>query len=125
MPALADCVECGERVNKAGENSPVSFGLFNGGVLCSRCRPGKRGVVQLRSETVKAMQRLSGQDPDENIADCEEYESGENPMLVCEAGRSISPASRGEIRGLLDQYLANLIGYRPETSQWLRRVFTD
>jgi DNA repair protein RecO (recombination protein O) len=125
MPALEDCVECGAPVGKAGKNGLVSFGLLNGGVLCPRCRPGKRSVVQIRGETVEAMRHLSGRDREGNIVASDALETGENPMLVCEAGISIPRASRGEIRGLLDQYLANLIGHKPSTSQWLRRVFTE
>ena len=59
MPSLDVCVECGAAVTPAGR---VAFGLLDGGVLCPKCRAGKKQVVQVSAGVLRAMAHLA--DPD-------------------------------------------------------------
>ena len=106
QPSLNECVECGLPVETAIESGRVAFGMLAGGVYCPQCRGGKRSVVGLRGETLQLMQQLS----QDNIA----IES-----------LSTNRAIRGELGGLLEQYMADLIGFRPKMQAWLKHVFRE
>src|SRR4051794_36214564 len=58
-PSLAQCVVCGRPV-KAGKR--VAFGMTAGGVLCDECRPGRRGVVSISSDVLRALRDGSQND---------------------------------------------------------------
>ena len=55
MPSLDACVECGKPV--AAER--VAFGLGDGGVLCPRCRGGKKQVASLSAGVLRTMAQLA------------------------------------------------------------------
>jgi DNA repair protein RecO (recombination protein O) len=98
MPSLDACVECGAAAPQAGR---VAFGLLAGGVLCARCRPGKKQVVSLRAESLRIMQQFS------------------DPESEAWRDAQIDRALRGEVRGVLNQYLCNLLGRRPRMHGYL------
>ncbi len=116
LPALRQCVECGRAVDP-GDHDSVAFGMLGGGVYCDQCRSGKRSVVKMQRETLEWMRRL-GESADTN----NNHISTDN-----KTGSKIDlpPGCRGELRGIMDQYTANLLGYRPKTTTWLRQVFRD
>lgn len=119
LPALQTCVECGESVEGQSATESVSFGLLAGGVFCSRCRIGKRSTVKLKQETLGWMRELSGVEPACMLSATVTRDRETT-------GPTAMPAAvRGEMRGVLDQYTANLLGYRPRTTAWLRQVFRD
>jgi DNA repair protein RecO (recombination protein O) len=98
QPAIARCAECGREVPAAGR---VAFGQLAGGVLCGDCRPGKRQVVSVSAAAIAALARLAGP-----------YgEQGENETLERAIG--------GELRGLMNQYLCNLLGRKPRMHAYL------
>jgi DNA repair protein RecO (recombination protein O) len=100
LPELETCIECGTPIASTGR---VSFGHLSGGVLCAKCRSGKRQVASVSAETIAMLRRLS-QD---------------------EGSWSASRVERerlGESRGLLNQYLANLLGRRPRMYAWLSAI---
>lgn len=97
LPSFADCVECGADVAHSGR---VSFGVLAGGVLCEKCRVGKRQLVSVSGAVVEALGRFA--------ADDEAWRSAELPGAV-----------RGELRGVLNNYLAHLIGHRPKMHEYL------
>ena len=89
-PSLDLCASCGEPVP---EQPRVPFGLISGGVLCQRCRQGKRSVISLsQAARTTLLQELEGAQSPEDI------------------DRGV----RGELRGLLNQYVSHLIGHRPK-----------
>jgi DNA repair protein RecO (recombination protein O) len=90
QPSLDLCAGCGEEVP---ELPRVPFGLISGGVLCARCREGKRSVISLSHQARSTLAREF-----EDAATTEEID------------RNV----RGELRGLLNQYLSHLIGHRPK-----------
>ncbi len=107
FPALDECVHCGSSVQPQGR---VSFSCADGGVLCASCRPGKRNVISL---SIAAWQMLR------EIADCctqeQEGNSAESAMVDVVALRQLAPATLGELRPVIHQYINNLLGYMPRT----------
>jgi DNA repair protein RecO (recombination protein O) len=97
-PSLDRCVECGDAVTLSGR---VPFGHLDGGVLCGRCRGGRRQVAVVQAGTLRTMAELA--DP-----------AGNRWQRM-----EIDARSRGELRGLLNQYIANLLGHRPRMHQYL------
>jgi DNA repair protein RecO (recombination protein O) len=101
LPSLETCVECGVRVALEGR---VAFGALDGGVLCTRCRAGKRQVVSVAAGTLRTMAELA--DP-----------HGQRWRRV-----EIDPHGRGELRGVLNGYLYNLLGRKPRMHEYLGTV---
>ncbi|ASV73157.1 DNA recombination and repair protein RecO [Thermogutta terrifontis] len=115
-PALDMCVSCGESVRGRAsaqsreEGHPTSganarqeyyFSLLDGGVLCGRCRPGKRGVVLVPASVIDAMEELRGKTPRDV------------------GSLHIAPSVSGQLRGLLGQYVCHLLGQRPRMHEYL------
>lgn len=98
LPSLGECVGCGKPVEPVGR---VTLGMLDGGVLCPDCRPGKRQVVSVSGEVVKTLQRFAD--------------------ATSDAGRtgSLGAAAWGELRGVLNLYLANLLGKKPKLHDFL------
>jgi len=104
LPALYECVDCGRPIDEVDCVRPrIAFGLQAGGVYCESCRGGKRNVVGLNRKTLQLMRELVVED---RSVESIEWDA----------------ASRGELRGLLDQYLADLIGFRPRMQSWLKHT---
>ncbi len=106
QPSLDDCVGCGNPVGDSRSTTRVAFGMLAGGVYCPLCRSGKRNVVGLSKETLLLMRKLS------------------EPMASLD-GVEITKSSCGELGGLLEQYVADLIGYRPKMQAWLKQAFRE
>jgi DNA repair protein RecO (recombination protein O) len=100
-PSFDRCVECGVAVAPSGR---VPFGLLDGGVLCPRCRGGKKEVVLVTTGTLKTMTQLA--DIDGNAWRHLEVHSG----------------SLGEMRGLLNRYFTHLLGRKPKMHEYLRML---
>lgn len=102
LPSLDRCVGCGKSVAAA---SRVSFGQLAGGVLCPSCRPGQKQVVSVSGPTIEALRQLA--------------EPGEYRET------RVAPAVWGEARGLLNQFLTNLVGRRWRMHPYLQRLQRD
>lgn len=98
LPSLDACVDCGQAAPKTGR---VSFGLLAGGVLCVRCRPGKRQVVSIQAGSLRVMQHFA------------------DPQSETWRRMEIDRALRGELRGVVNQYLCHLLGRRPRMHGYL------
>lgn len=96
LPSLEQCVGCGTTVIPAAR---VAFGQLAGGVLCGKCRAGQRQVVSVSAGVMDALKKFS--------------QRGGNEQLRLD--RSL----RGELRGVLNNYLANLLGHRPRMHSYL------
>ena len=59
MPALDDCVHCGNRVEIVPRGDRYAFGLAAGGLICPSCRPGQQHLVTLSGEALDALRVLS------------------------------------------------------------------
>ena len=99
LPSLKTCVECGNSVEIAGR---VPFGQLAGGVLCKQCRPGKTNVVSVSAAVIETLARF---------ADRENRTWRDDP---------IEPRVAGELRGVLNHYLAHLLGHKPRMHDYLK-----
>lgn len=88
LPALDVCAECGEPVPIAAR---VPFGQLAGGVLCGRCRQGKRQVVAVSGPVIAALRALA--------------ETDKTWQTV-----ALDRRTYGELRAVLNHYLASLTG---------------
>ncbi len=97
LPSLATCVHCGDSVNLTGR---VAFGQLDGGVLCGKCRAGRRQVASVTAGLINTLAQFADPDSDWRRID-------------------IDPRSQGELRGLLNHYLCNLLGRKPRMHRYL------
>jgi DNA repair protein RecO (recombination protein O) len=97
LPSLENCAGCGAPVATDGR---VAFGQLAGGVLCSHCRVGQRQVVSVSGPVIDALRVFARSDETWQSAD-------------------LAPRWRGELRGVMNQYLANLMGRRPKMHSYL------
>jgi DNA repair protein RecO (recombination protein O) len=98
MPALETCAECGASVPGAGR---IAFGLLDGGVLCKQCCIGKKQIVQVHAGVLKTMAQLADHQS-------QTWQRMEIPSNVL-----------GELRGVLNHYLVNLLGHKPRMCKYL------
>jgi DNA repair protein RecO (recombination protein O) len=97
LPAVDRCVSCGEPISDTGR---VLFGQLAGGVICPRCRRGQKQVVSLSRQGLAMLHALT------------EGRAGPGGAT---ADRRVS----GELRGLLNHYLANVLGRSPRMQKFL------
>ncbi|HVX63171.1 MAG TPA: DNA repair protein RecO [Pirellulales bacterium] len=98
LPSLDACVDCGAEAPTTGR---AAFGLLAGGVLCTRCRPGKRQVVSIHAGSLRVMQHFA------------------DPQCTLWRKMEIDRSLRGELRGVVNQYLCHLLGRRPRMHGYL------
>jgi DNA repair protein RecO (recombination protein O) len=103
LPSLDRCVECDRVIEPRAR---VPFGLLDGGVLCPAHRAGRRHVVSVSAEGIGLMRRLA------------DAASGDGEQMP-PPGRTI-----GELRGVINQYMAHLLGHRPRSIQFLHNLQT-
>lgn len=104
LPSLDRCVGCGAEVEAKGR---VAFGQVASGVLCARCRVGQRQVISISAEAMQTMRVLA-------------QEEGRQWLDLTVASRV-----QGEIRGVLNHYLASLLGQRPRMQKYLGEGFGE
>jgi DNA repair protein RecO (recombination protein O) len=102
LPSLSHCVECGEPVAGARQGAArrTAFGLTVGGVLCDSCRPGKKNVVSLSSESLALASLFA--------AEGDGWKSA-----------AIERRQAGELRGLFSQYISHLVGHKTRLHDYL------
>ncbi len=98
LPSFAECAECGDAIPRKGR---LSFGLLAGGVLCEKCRVGKRQLVSISAAAIDALAMFAN-------VESQQWRENELPSAV-----------RGEVRGVLNNYLTHLVGRRPRMHQYL------
>ena len=98
LPSLDTCVDCGADVPMTGR---VAFGQLDGGVLCPQCRAGKRQLVSVSAGALRAIQQLA------------------DPVGPRWRRLKLDARSRGELRGLLNGYVCNLLGRKPRMHDYL------
>ena len=105
LPSLDLCVECGQSVT-GGKR--IAFGLYDGGVLCTGCRVGKRAIVSVSQEVINTLSEYSR--PLETHED--------------ESNLTLDRRVLGELRGVLNQYLYQLVGRKLKMHEYLTTVCT-
>ncbi len=103
MPSLDACVECGVPVAAAGR---VAFGQLDGGVLCPKCRPGKKHVAMISAGAMRAMGQLA------------------SPDRSAWQRLELDPRTLGELRAVLNHYFAHLLGKKPKLHAFLGQLGT-
>jgi DNA repair protein RecO (recombination protein O) len=98
LPSLEACVECGNPVPMTGR---VSFGQLDGGVLCAKCREGKRQVASVSAGVLRIMAQMA------------------EPAARVWRRLEIDSRTRGELRGVLNHYLYTLLGRKPRLHEYL------
>ena len=98
MPSLDQCVGCGRPVESA---SRVPLAMIAGGVLCSECRPGRRGVVSVSGTAIAALKQAASAEDDEQ------------PLVI-------EPGIRGELQAVMGNYFAHLVGHRLRMTEHLK-----
>jgi DNA repair protein RecO (recombination protein O) len=97
LPSLESCVVCSSPISSTGR---VLFGQLAGGVLCQKCRGGQKQVVSLSRPGLEILRKLAGRQ-------------------VCETLPVAERGVRGELCGLLNHYLVNLLGRPPRMQKFL------
>lgn len=100
LPALGACAACGRGV-EATRNGRVPFGIRAGGVLCPLCRPGQRHVISVTRGALEALRQLA------------------DVSTGWETATTVDTAVGGELRGVLNQYLVNLLGHQMRMPEYL------
>jgi DNA repair protein RecO (recombination protein O) len=104
LPSLTACVECGKPImgkRPGTSDGRVAFGVLAGGVLCAGCRPGKKHVVSIHAGTLRVLGRFA------------------NPADGAWRRMTIDRSTRGELRGVVNQYLCHLLGRKPRMHGYL------
>ncbi len=101
LPSLDRCADCGGDVSATG---PTAFALLDGGVVCTECRAGKSQVVSLSGGSVRLMAALA------------------DPTNRLWQRVALHPQSRAELRRVLHQYVAHLLGHRPRMHPYLTHL---
>jgi len=140
LPSLQECVGCGCQV-EASER--VAFGYLAGGVLCPACRPGQHAVVNVSEPTLLTLRRFAREaeldtphnNPDFTLNAAREKTAPNHStdaagsLAVNGIGaqqrttateRSVPVAVRGELRAVINHYIANLLGRTPRLHPWLQ-----
>jgi DNA repair protein RecO (recombination protein O) len=99
LPSFEECAECGAPVPRLGR---VTFGMLAGGVLCENCRVGKRQLVSVSQEVIRVLAQFG--------------DASRDDWKRLEPTRAV----QGELRGVLNNYLAHLIGHRPKMHEFLK-----
>ncbi len=102
LPSLDSCVECGTELNLSGQ---AAFSL-GGGVLCHKCREGKKQVVVVDAGVLKTMQQLA------------------NPQGHSWQRLETDRRVMGQLRGVMNNYITHLLGKRPKLHRYLASLET-
>ena len=97
-PSLSECVGCGKLVDKTNR---IAFGQLAGGVLCQKCRIGRKQVASVSQPVIETLKVFA--EPEDK--------SWRNYIMDSRVG--------GELRGVLNHYLNNLLGHRPRMQAFL------
>lgn len=100
LPSLDRCVVCG---NPVGNEGRVLFGQMAGGVLCPGCRGGQKQVVSLSEGVLDRLRQLA--EPNRR-----------------DGTSAVDRRFNGELRGLLNHYLSNLLGHQPRMHKYIGSV---
>ncbi|MBM4002339.1 MAG: DNA repair protein RecO [Planctomycetes bacterium] len=96
-PRLDDCAECGGALP---DLERIAFGQVAGGTLCQRCREGQRQIISVSREALCVLRKF-------------------NETSLEHGPPGLPDAVRGESRGLMQHYIAHLLGHRPRMHSYV------
>jgi len=97
-PSWEQCVECGTDVAATGR---VAVSPLAGGVLCDSCRVGKKQVISVSAGVIRVLATFAD-------AERETWRRLE-----------VAPAVQGELRAVMNHYLAHLLGKPLQLAKYL------
>jgi DNA repair protein RecO (recombination protein O) len=95
LPSVDFCTGCGVEVTGNGR---VAFGHLSGGVLCGQCREGQSHVLGVSQKVLYAIREISSSE---------------------QVTPPLDDQVRGELRGVMNQYVSHLMGRRPRMQRFL------
>jgi len=98
VPALSFCAECGRPVEAVGQ---LSFSQLSGGLICADCRATRPQVTTVTAGAIRALQRFA------------------DPRSEAWRRIEIDRRTAGEIRAIMNRYLANIIGHEWKLHRYL------
>lgn len=96
-PAVSACAACHAQLPPTGR---IAFGMLDGGALCSRCRGGRRTVISVSQSALAALRSC-----------------GDSRLRVADA--ILDPAVAGEVRAVMNSYLAHTLERPLAAARWL------
>ena len=84
----------------------IAFGGIHGGALCRDCRQGKSKVVSVSAGVLRTMAQLA------------DMESQTWQRM------EIDPRMLGELRSVLNHYIAHLVGRKPKMYDYLKEFWS-
>ncbi len=102
QPMMTRCVVCGE--DNDDQEKRMYFGLVEGGRLCDQCRPGKTNVISVSRQSVALLKLM--------LDDGDAWKN-----FNC------SDLNQGEVRQLVNRYIAHLIGNPLRLHSYLKSIF--
>lgn len=94
-PVVHACAACSRPLPVAGR---TPFGMLDGGVLCARCRQGRRAVISVSPEAIAALRGLVGRDW---------------------RAVALPPPVGIEVRAIMNAYLSHVLGRPSVPARWL------
>ena len=140
LPMLTKCVSCGREKTTLAR---VQFGLNAGGILCQTCKRGQSNLVSLSSNGLEYLLSIIGGQigANENNSDnwnqnqrakdarFDRYQLGainlkqpENLESAVGTEDFEQNPSLGEVRGLVNRYIAHLLGFKPKLHKYLKNI---
>ena len=101
LPSWRVCAQCGDEV-PAGDNA--TFGLLASGVLCERCRPGSRYMIQLPALLRETLEQFS------------------EPEWLTIPLRTYPSVNRSALRNVVNQYLTVLLDRKMNLHAYLEEL---
>jgi DNA repair protein RecO (recombination protein O) len=98
LPLFSKCVDCGSPLTN---DAYAMFSVYAGGMVCQNCRDGKRQVIRIQSDNLRQLDRMS------------------EPAWVRTEIDDRDGSRQGEVRGLMNLFIAHLLGRRPKMSEYL------
>ena len=98
VPALDRCADCGDVIKQINR---IPFAHAAGGLLCGACRAKHSQIVQVSSQVVEALRRIANAD-DASLANID-----------------IDRRTGGELRGVMNHYMTQLLGRVPRMQKYL------
>ena len=101
IPSLTQCVGCGQPIESKRR---ILFALSAGGVICSRCRSGQQNIASVSLPVIDTLRNFEKHATDSTEVDL------------------ISNRIHGELRAVMNQFLAHQLGHKPRTLAFLNGV---
>ncbi|MDX1963066.1 MAG: DNA repair protein RecO [Pirellulales bacterium] len=105
LPTLDQCAECG---NPLPPQSRLTYGVAAGGMLCAECRIGQRQLISVALGVPGTLAEFAASTDPDRIGASEDWRDW-----------TIPAEQWGEVRGVINQTLWQILGERPRVHAYL------